>query len=380
MSMEAALDEERRSVLAILEASTQPSRPHRGSAGSGSRERMRASSPFAANPRSPVRSMLDISEEATPRHASIAGTNGGITQAHPIRSMLDIDYVPAEVLPSSRSAQTSPIDSTHKSKSMNASVLHPRSQSDAAVRPADFGAHRVPERSSQGDITSGYQFTGNLSSSPGGPTSPKRNTMAAKLDLRTGKPMSSLAAAMRGEDLGPSLHGQRDKGRSASTASTMGGKSHSPHAQNRIRSSSPSGTLPSSSYTLDSGAVMDMSNAYRRLSDANLARAGGSLAELPNKRRNHRDSNGMISPHGPRLQKDYSYTDDGVMVESSDEENTYSSDEEGRGRKKDARGRDADTEDNPESKTVGMGRAKGPRQAKSLMAAAEEEREYHISE
>jgi hypothetical protein len=76
-----------------------------------------------------------------------------------------------------------------------------------------------------------------------------------------------------------------------------------------------------------------------------------------------------------RLEKDYTGGDE--AEDSSDEENRRSSDEErSRGRKKEKSEKTRD--DDPESHTVGMGRAKGPRTARSLMAAAEEERELKL--
>jgi nucleotide-binding universal stress UspA family protein len=72
------------------------------------------------------------------------------------------------------------------------------------------------------------------------------------------------------------------------------------------------------------------------------------------------------------LEKDYTPRDgDDAVLDSSDEDD--SDEEQRRGRKKSSRS-DETENDNPESHTLGMGRAKGPRTAKSLMAAAEEER------
>jgi hypothetical protein len=375
MSMEAALDEERKSVLALLEGSTQPTRVQRGSAssaGSGGR----TSSPFRT-PRSPVRSMLDISEDpAPPRHASIAGTNSGISnppRTGAIRSMLDINSPPAPQ--STRSAQTSPTEAQHKSRSLLNNNLHPRSMSDVTGRPADFGHRAAPERSAKVDLTSGYQFSGILPSNPGGIAIPKRNTLAGK---------GAMADVVRGTDLGSSLG--NDRGRNHSIASTGIGnknssKSRSPHNRLGLRSNSPHGSLLNKNssnllnnpgkFALDNGVVVDMNSAYRRLSDANLALAGGSLAGL-GKGRRHTDSGDALSADGSRLVKDYSYTEDDAVAESSDEDHSHSSDEERhRGRRK----ADGDDED-LEGSTIGMGRAKGPRQALSLMAAAEEERKY----
>jgi hypothetical protein len=372
MSMEAALDEERKSVLALLEGSAQPIRGQRGSSGSEGR----TSSPFRT-PRSPVRSMLDISEDpAPPRHASIAGSNSGITNAPrtgTIRSMLDIHGPPAPQ--STRSAQTSPTESQRKTRNQLNNSLHPRSMSDATGRPADFGHRVVPERGAKGDPTSGYQFSGILPSNPGGIVVPKRNTLAGK---------GAMVDVVRGTDLSSSLG--NDRGRNHSIASTGIGnnsssKSRSPHNRLGLRSNSPHASLLNKNSSnllnnpgkiaLDNGTVVDMNSAYRRLSDANLALAGGSLAGL-GKGRRRTDSGDALSADGTRLVKDYSYPEDDAVAESSDEDHSHSSDEErNRGRRK-ADGDEKDIEDS----TIGMGRAKGPRQALSLMAAAEEEREY----
>jgi len=371
--MEAALDEERKSVLALLEGSTHPTRAQRGSASSAD-SGGRTSSPFRTTPRSPVRSMLDISEDpAPPRHSSIAGTNNGITsppRTGLIRSMLDINGPP--VPQSTRSAQTSPTETHHKNRSLN--NLHPRSMSDTTGRPADFGLRAAPERSSKGDLTSEYQFSGILPSNPGGIIVPKRNTLAGK---------GAMADVVRGTELGSSLGRDRGRNSIASTGigNNSGSKSRSPHNRLGLRSNSPHASLLNTNssnllnnpgkFALDNGVVVDMNSAYRRLSDANLALAGGSLAGLGKSRR-RTDSGDNLAAEGARLVKDYSYEEDDAVAESSDEDHSHSSDEErNRGRKK----ADGDEED-LEGSTIGMGRAKGPRQALSQMAAAEEEREY----
>jgi len=86
MSLESALAEEARDVVAILEGrNLKPT------------QRVRAGSP-AGMAQSPVRSMLDIGDTSAPkaRHTSVAGAAVGITklgtsfsQHEPVRSMLD---------------------------------------------------------------------------------------------------------------------------------------------------------------------------------------------------------------------------------------------------------------------------------------------------
>jgi len=121
---------------------------------------------------------------------------------------------------------------------------------------------------------------------------------------------------------------------------------------------------------LDNGTLVDVNSAYRRLSDANLALSHGSLSSLPQKARRRTTSGGAGLG---RLEKDpYSQEEDDAVMDSSDDD--FSDEEGNRGRRK---GRPDEDEANaePESKTIGMGRAKGPRTALSLMAAAEEERQ-----
>ena len=387
MSLESMLDEERRDVLALLEGT--PSGRPRGSASSTGSGSGRAASPFTS-PRSPVRSMLDIDEGAAPRHASIAGTNTGVTSPpraqQPIRSMLDINgSSPPPVPPirsmldlngsppakaSTKSAQTSPTEANHRAHMAN--NLQHRSLSDAASRPAEFGPRAVPRPNDP----SAYQFSGYLTNNPGGPVVPKRNTQAGK----KGGISNAMAEVVRGGDLSTFGLTGRDRGRNQSIAGTgisTTAKSKSPHNRLGLRSNSPHASILSpdpTKFTLADGRVIDMNSAYRRLSDANLALSGGGLSSLSEKGRRRRTNSGDVDPDGARLEKDYTPLDgEDALLDSSDED--YSDDERNRGRKKDGRDGEGGGEDSdPESKTIGMGRAKGPRTALSLMAAAEEER------
>jgi hypothetical protein len=112
---------------------------------------------------------------------------------------------------------------------------------------------------------------------------------------------------------------------------------------------------------------MDMHNAYRRLSDANLARSGGSLAVLSRRKRSD-DANAS-----GRLVKDYLSPDGDLLPEeSSDEDQASSSDEEGdRGRKAK---RNFDGSDNGSIKSPGL--EPKNRVSQSLLAATEEERKF----
>lgn len=380
MSQESAAEQERQEVLALLDSTG--SRPRGSVSSTGSGHRIaggRSMSPFASNPRSPVRSMLDIDRTpAIPRHSSIGGSNSGII-APQIRSMLDVDTplpaapavrsmldisTPVSTAPISRSAQTSPTTINHKAHSD--SGRHSRSSSDVAARPTiEFGPRAITRVD-----PNEYQFSGYLPSNPGGPSVPKRNTQAGK------RITNSMAEVVRaGVDLG-GFGGGRDRERHNSITGTgiNATKSKSPHNRFSPRSASPAPVDPSKYAVLDNGRVIDVNSAYQRLSDANLARSNGELSSLSQKSRQKSPNNEYFDLNGPRLKKDYvpMEGEEGV-VDSTDE-----SDDEGpRGRKKKARSVDGD-ESERENKTLGMGPAKGTRTPLSLMAAAEAERTYII--
>jgi hypothetical protein len=115
---------------------------------------------------------------------------------------------------------------------------------------------------------------------------------------------------------------------------------------------------------LNDPEILDYNNAYRRLSDAALARSGGSLSEL-----GKRKSSNYMTGTG-RLVKDYLAPDGELLVEESSEDNDSSSEDEGdRGRKA---ARNLDNLKPPNA----SGSPESQRQAKSLLAAAEEERKW----
>jgi hypothetical protein len=132
-----------------------------------------------------------------------------------------------------------------------------------------------------------------------------------------------------------------------------------------------------SKYVLDDGRVIDMNSAYRRLSDANLALSGGNLSALSGSRlKKKRPGGDPTSPGGSRLEKDYTPIDgEDVAEDSTDEDRHSSEDERPRGRKKNIPP-ETEKDHDPEAHILGMGRAKGPRTAQSLMAAAEKERKF----
>ncbi|KAH8599942.1 hypothetical protein B0O99DRAFT_503642 [Bisporella sp. PMI_857] len=356
-SMESVLDQEAKEVLALLEGN--PANGPRGSASSAGSER-RSSSPLS--PQSPVRSMLDVGDSPSPPRApSITGSDNGVSSGQhgtKIRSMLDIGG-PSSSAASTRSAQTSPTLSTHKLASVS---KHPRSASDAAARPPEFG-----ERAPGYEKPSPFQFSGPgfLPANPGGPVVPKRNTQGPSL---MGKKLpSAMSEVMKGGDI--SAFGARDRGRHHSLADIEStAKSRSPHGRLGLRSNSPhtGSGQDTSKFTLKDGRILDMSNAYRRLSDGNLALAGGSLSTLSE--RKWAGSGDVLEGVDSRLQKSYTPMEgEDVIVDSSDDGNT-SDESHGRGR------RGKSSEGKAAEKSVGTGRTKGQRTARSLMAAAEEER------
>jgi nucleotide-binding universal stress UspA family protein len=117
---------------------------------------------------------------------------------------------------------------------------------------------------------------------------------------------------------------------------------------------------------LGNNQTVDYQNAYRRLSDANLARSGGSLSELTRRKR----SDDVVG----RLQKDYLSPDGDLLPDdSSDDHGGSSSDEEGeRGRKASRPFDDGDRDSN--SGAPGSQSPQTTRKTLSLLAAAEEER------
>ena len=359
MSIDAMLDMERQEVLALLENKNQAS-------ASPEKER-RSASPYAT-PRSPVRSMLDIGEEPDTTKPRPSPRQG------PVRSMLDTE-TPFTSSPKPQggnnttpSSPTGSVESGSLARSPSQSSHH-RNLSDTPYKPAEFGP-----RSSLGrqDPTAGYQFSG-IYNTLGGSQS-----MSHQLPLRATQGSSrsqannpsrggSLGEALRNSDLsGLQLPGERGRNSSLSGRGRLGNKSKSPHSRpsNRSRSPAPySSQLSAGQAYLDDGQVVDLNNAYRRLSDANLAYSSGSLSQLPLRK---------SSAEG-RLIKDY-LGPDGEHLGSSDDEESYSTDDEGRGRKTEPRSLNPDakgegSQGKSRSRSAGSGR-----KTLTLLAAAEEER------
>jgi len=367
MSMEAMLDEERREVLALLEE-RQARRP-------ASIAVARSSSPFS--PRSPVRSLLDMPgvSHSPARSSSIASGRSGLPPA-PIRSMLDIDAPPAPAPtpfrsmldidsppPSASQASFGSTESNYRAHTANSGAGHHRTGSDASSRPPDFSPRLAFARN---DPLADYQFS-DIITNQQGPVLPKRVTQGKRFG-------GSMAEVMRGSDVSNmALPGPT--GRHYSTAGLVGhksGKSKSPHNRLGVRSSSSHRSQgggrtasPSARAMLDEGGQVDLQNAYRLLTDANLARSGGSLSELTRRKKSDDAANG-------RLQKDYLSPDGDVLPEdSSDDEAHTSSDEE------DDRGRKAARnfpEETASVMSLGSDGGREGRKSLSMLAAAEEER------
>lgn len=340
MSMEAMLDEERKEVLALLEGTNPRPRPPSS---------LEARSPSPYTPRSPVRSMLDIAPVRSMLDVDSP-------PAKPVRSMLDVDSPPIaakQVL----STPSSPTDTNARTQAAN--NAHPRSMSDASARPVDFGPRLGPAKADQ---TSEYQFSGIITNHVG-QALPKRVTQGGKrpggMPDQGNKRSNAMAEIMRGNDIsGLVLPGDRGRHHSASGPSIRpGNKSKSPTSRSGMRSHSPRGPLlrnlsPAARAALNDPEIADYNNAYRRLSDAALARSGGSLSELGKRK----PSNYMTGTG--RLAKDYLSPDGELLVEDSSEDDGSSSGEEGQ------RGRKTARPEKPDSQ----------REVESLLAAAEEER------
>ncbi|PHH59330.1 hypothetical protein CDD81_3380 [Ophiocordyceps australis] len=362
MSIDAMLDMERQEVLALLENNGQT-----GASADG----LRSSSPFAA-PRSPVRSLLDIEEEgpSNTRTApvvqapvrSMLDIDGPVSATHPpVRSMLNLDSPPSPT-PLSLHRTTSPVSPGFRPSDLYGSH-NTRSMSDAGLKPIEFG----PRAGSRKDRTSEYQFSGILPHSSG---VPKRAPPPSKILHST----ASYSDELRSPGL-TSLQLPGDRGRRAAPGGRLGAQSKSPHNRWEARSRSPatlSPRLPPNKAMLGDGRILDINSAYRRLSDANLAFSSGSLAQLPMRKRSEENGQG-------RLFKDY-LGPDGEHLDSSEEEDQYTSDDEDRGRKMVPRNLDAHGQHKATKSRSRSRSGHEERQSLSLLAAAEQERHQVASQ
>lgn len=372
MSLEAALEEERREVMNILEGRPTLNRDvfNGQTSSSGQTSGVRSSAP-------PIRSMLDIGDSPAPKHASSSSTvQAPGNSNHVVRSMLDIGT--PEPTRGASKTHSSPQPSHNPSSGLHrthASDFRPRALNDReGVDPStDFQFSMLPSIQNQ--------------------ALPKRVTQGGK---------KSIAPIMQGHELGSSQRGS--DGGKHHTKAGPGGGSKSPSSRAFNRSQSPGigltpGLMPGhGKYVTESGKVIDMSTAYRKLNDAALLNAGGGLSNLPSNTATGSATTGkseLLSPSGGlRLQKDYYPTEgdedeggesseEGQHIGSSGDEHWGPTDIRGRGRGRQRQGTgggDVGTEgQEPGSRDtegmVGLGKTPGPRKAKSLLAAAEEERE-----
>lgn len=239
---------------------------------------------------------------------------------------------------------------------------HPRHMSDVSSQPVGFG----PRSAAMHDPTAQFKFTDIVTNS--GQQLPKRVFQGNKKDMQA---QSSMSQVVRGNDLPsiPTLPG--DRGRHSIAGPSMrgpGSKSRSPHARLGVRSTSPGNSLihgramsPAGRALLQQNAYpeLDMSNAYRKLSDLNRLRAGGLLANSVGRKKSD------DQPGGGRLVKDYLSPDGDEMLDDSSDDQGYSSTEEGERGRKAAR----------ESEKTGAS-GEEAREIKSLLAAAEEESKF----
>lgn len=376
MSLESALDEERREVLKLLESA--PRQP-RGSFSLGTaRSSSRNDSPIGARP---IRSMLDVDDE--PPAATVTNAPPAkppTQQVQTIRSLLDVSasHPPPPV---TRGANTSPTDATHEHRPGHRA-------SDANFLPLTAGPRLLRDRDKPPPISlpspnADYSFS--MASSNQGMAVPRRVTQGGK---KSGMLPNSMARAMQdpGSLLGIergrlTMEGRGTAGHSGSRSpSTRFGRSQSPHT--RMLNTNSLNLMPTpGKFLSEGGEMVDMSRAYRRLSDAYLANSGGSLSTLPVRRGSDAsklDSERDTSPGtADRLHEDISYAGDleeQALEESSDEgsggDDWNTGDNRGR-----IRGRKSGSDLEIET-PVGLGKTKGPRKTLSLLAAAEEERTY----
>ncbi|KAL2008640.1 hypothetical protein VTN00DRAFT_6834 [Thermoascus crustaceus] len=354
MSLETALDEERREVLDILEG--------RNPRPSIATQKNRRASPMPA-----VRSLLDISTDAPPRHGSIAGIGVGITPSSgkgaPVRSLVEPPTPsPLRLSHSAASSPTSPRDTVLSSSS--------RRSSDSTSYPAADPRRKPGER--QGvDIGTDYKFE-MLPSIPN-QALPKRVTQGG---------------FTRGRDMGRQNSTAGVPSHSSRSPSSRLGRSLSP-VDRLLNASSLNLLATPGKFVTDNGKVIDMDHAYKRLSNAALSRSGGSLAILHSRNSSSREqgeSGESLGEEGDvRLEKDH-YGDEengSEAVETSEEEvdDTSSGEDDPRtgvprGR---CRGRKKLSHCGNSEQNGGADAAKETKEPQSLLAAAEKERQQVAS-
>lgn len=375
MSLEAALEEERREVMNILEGRPTINRDKFNGQSSSSAQNsgVKSSAP-------PIRSMLDIDDSPAPNLATSSAESAHGKSKQAVRSMLDVDTPeptrgPSNT-PSSVQPPHTPSSGLHRTHALDS---RPRALNDReSVDPStDYRFSMLPTIQNQ--------------------ALPKRVTQGGN---------KSIAPIMQGHELGSSQKG-RDGGR-GHTIAGLGGGSKSPSSQAFNRSQSPGigltpGLMPDrTKYITESGKVIDMATAYRKLNDAALLNAGSGPFNPPSNTAAGSTTVGkgdLLSPNGePRLQEDYYPTE-------GDEDEIGGSSEEGereggsgdehwaltdtRGRRRGRQLRETEVTDvgtegqelglRDTEGMLGLGKMPGPRKPKSLLAAAEEERKASTS-
>jgi hypothetical protein len=315
--------------MALLEGRGPAPRPQRSSSPFASG---RAQSPASAT--SPIRSMLDVGDTPSPR-GSAASSVSSMPPPVTYKSLL-----------AARNSSRGPTPSSPP-PSARSPTINPESAYRFEMMPT-IEAHSMPKRVTQGG------------------------------KKKQGKAMSSVYG--NSSDI---LGTTKDRDRHGSLGGLLGKpKSGSPGPS---RSQSPGGRMLNTNsfnlmsdpkkYVTDSGKVVDMQSAYRRLSDGAMLRSGGTLAQLPSRKGSDPAKGVSVAPGGGvRLATD-DYGDDERAIQSSEEEDysSGSSDGEGWGAQK-RRGRRRTRQDDETGK---HGTEKSP---KSLLAAAEAERKsYHTA-
>ena len=384
MSLESALDEERRSVINMLEGRSE-------TAGSPQPRKDRN-----ASPQHPVRSMLDVSSGPIPRHGSIAGIGVGITAGASPTSSQSVQ----SMVGTSGETKAPPHRQSHSAlfgltADQAVTTDTPRSPSKDSTHSSQ-GLPRVPETSKK-DFDQNYQF--GMLPSIANQALPKRVTQGGVKKERSTS--GAMAAAISGDlSTFPGLARGRDARRHNSTVG-IGEKSKSPSSRivnstqlpgaSSANTNSP-GLLSAGTYVTDSGKVINMDRAYKKLSDAAIAKSGGSFPTVTSTESAGFDRfAGVESEEASRLAKDHVLVDDGdeAAVESSDDDDDQSSEDEtwrseaarGRGRRQEgsaSSGGDWYDSEGGSVSTLGLGKGRGPREAKSLSAAADQERENEL--
>lgn len=272
MSLEKALDDERRDVINILEGR---SKQNPGS----------ATTPTGiAHP--PIKSMLDIGNMSA-LHVPAVEVQGN----HPKSgSAMTLTNPAAKDV----SDPSSPASSQNMRKQTTSKTFH---------MPGFGSPQRVERDREKESVNSSTDNDPNMEANVQGPTSPERMFQNGKKQLS----MRSMAAIMQGRQLSQ-LPGVGFRGRHNSTAGISGGKSKSPSSRLSNRPESPGKSMPVG------GEVIDMNTARRRLSDAAISRSIGERDKL--------DGDEMLSSAGERMQKDQPPDEENgeEAVETSDDE------------------------------------------------------------